>query len=361
MKRLLYSLLVAILTISLCFSSISISQAIGIATPIETGFVVVTPLQGNGQGISVSETFGQRVDGSLFQASVLTSPPVTLTDVFVTVDPITATDTGIAIVNPTNSTGTITLSLTNQQGANVAIRTITIGGMQQVSRFATEVFAGIPEMGTSFSGLLFISSDVPIGAMGLTFIGPSFTSLPVASQLSPSSTINAGIPATPATAIATVNPGIAATTITTPAPTVTATGVIVPSTITQIPSTVLGLPSTTIGLPPSQPITFPIAPPVPTISGPVITVVPTTSITNSVTLTSQVTSSIPVISGLLLPQFATGGGWGTQIVISNTSPNAQVVRVDIFNSAGGRLVLPFDSNLSSVSIPAGGVVTFSTL
>jgi hypothetical protein len=354
MKRLLYSLLVAIVAISLCFSSISISQAIGIATPIETGFVVVTPLQGNGQGISVSETFGQRVDGSLFQASVLSSPTVTLTDIFVTVDPVAGTDTGIAIVNPNNGSATITLSLTNQQGANVAVRTMTIGGLQQISRFATEIFAGIPEMGTQFSGLLFISSDVPIGAMGLTFTGPSFTSLPVASQLSPSVTINAGIPATPATAIATVTPGIAATTITTP----TSTGIIVPSTITQIPSTVLGLPSTTIGLPPSQPITLPIAPPVPTV-GQVNTV--TTGIAiNTVTVTSQVTSNILANGGLLLPQFATGGGWTSQIVISNTSTTAQVVRVDIFNSAGGRLVLPFASNLSSVLIPAGGVVTFST-
>jgi hypothetical protein len=347
--------------ISLCFRSVSTSQGIGIVTPIQTGFVVVTPLQGNGQGLSVSETFGQRVDGSLFQASVLSSPPVTLTDILVTVDPITGTDTGIAIVNPNNNATTLTLSLTNQQGANVGTTTMTIGGLQQISRFATELFSGIPQMGSQFSGLLFISSDLPIGAMGLTFIGPSFTSLPVASQLSPSAAISAGIPATSGTAIATVTPGIAATTISTPGATSTTTGIIVPSTITQIPSTVLGLPSTTIGLPPSQPITVPIAPPVPTVSGPVTTVNAITGTTvNAVAVTSQVNSTVFANAGVLLPQFATGGGWASQIVISNTSTTAQVVRVDVFNSAGGRLVLPFDSSLSSVVVPSAGVVTFST-
>src|SRR5689334_13673947 len=103
MKHLLSALLVAILTISLSFNSVAVSQSIGTATPIQTGFVLVTPLQGTGQGLSTSETFGQQVDGSLFQASVLTSPLVTLTDIFVTVDPRTATDTGIAIVNPNSN------------------------------------------------------------------------------------------------------------------------------------------------------------------------------------------------------------------------------------------------------------------
>jgi hypothetical protein len=67
-----------------------------------------------------------------------------------------------------------------------------------------------------------------------------------------------------------------------------------------------------------------------------------------------------VNGALLLPQFATGGGWATQIVIANTSTVPQVVRVDILNSNGARLALPFSSNLSSVLVPAGGVVTFSS-
>src|SRR5215831_3676156 len=137
MRRLLCALVVGVFTSSLCLTAILVAQGIGIVSPIQTGFVVVTPLQGNGQGLNVSETFGQRVEGSLFQSSVLSSPTVTLTDVFVHVDPTTATDTGIAIVNPNTGTATVTLSLTNQQGNTVAIRTITIGAFQQISRFAT--------------------------------------------------------------------------------------------------------------------------------------------------------------------------------------------------------------------------------
>src|SRR3954467_7150415 len=104
MKRLFCTLVLAVLTVSLSFQPVFLAQSIGILSPIQTGFVVITPIQGVGQGLSVSETFGQTVGGSLFQASVLSSPPVTLTDIFVRVDPATQTDTGVAIVNPNNAT-----------------------------------------------------------------------------------------------------------------------------------------------------------------------------------------------------------------------------------------------------------------
>jgi len=66
-------------------------------------------------------------------------------------------------------------------------------------------------------------------------------------------------------------------------------------------------------------------------------------------------------SALLLPQIATGGGWVTQITIANTSTVPQTVRIDFFNSVGQPLVLPIGSSLPSVLVPAGGVVTFSTI
>ena len=65
-------------------------------------------------------------------------------------------------------------------------------GRQQISRFVTEVFAGTPQLSGPFAGLLFITSDFPIGVLGLTFTGPSFTSLPVATQVGTNGTITTG-------------------------------------------------------------------------------------------------------------------------------------------------------------------------
>jgi hypothetical protein len=351
MKRLFYVWVLAVLTTVLCSAPISIAQSLTTAGPIQTGFVLVTPVQGDGQGISVSETFGQRVQGTLYQSSVLSSPLVTLTDLFVTVDPNTATDTGIAIVNPNNGAVNVTLSLTNQQGATIAVRNLSLGGLQQTSQFATQLFSGTPELNSTFSGLVFIRSDIPVSVMGLTFIGPSFTSLPVAAQLVPTNTINTAITSTPTTTVTT-----AITTV--PAP--------VPTTISTIPTTITTVPSTFVGLLPTHPIGIGTTT-VTTLSGQTTVVAAGTSISTIATTPTVATTNVNTITGTLtssgsalLPQFATGGGWASQIVIANTSSAQQVVRVEIFNANGLPLQVPFSSQLSSVLIPPGGVVTFST-
>src|SRR6516162_3511907 len=76
---------------------------------IQTGFAVVTPTSGTGAGLSVSGTFGELVGGNFFQASVIASPLVTLTNVVINTKPITGVNTGIALVNPNNSPVTITM------------------------------------------------------------------------------------------------------------------------------------------------------------------------------------------------------------------------------------------------------------
>src|SRR5262249_17890797 len=76
--------------------------------------------------------------------------------------------------------------------------------------------------------------------------------------------------------------------------------------------------------------------------------------------TSPNTTTIVGTGGALLPQFATGGGWASQIGIANTSAVQQVVNIQIFSATGATLLVPFSSQLSNVLIPPGGVVTFST-
>lgn len=79
---------------------------------------------------------------------------------------------------------------------------------------------------------------------------------------------------------------------------------------------------------------------------------------------------VPVISpgiggpdAVLLPQFAVGGGWASEIVIVNTRSVSMTVRVDLFDPNG----LPLTATLNNVSgssfqnivIPAGGVITLA--
>jgi hypothetical protein len=77
-------------------------------------------------------------------------------------------------------------------------------------------------------------------------------------------------------------------------------------------------------------------------------------------------SPVPVIDtgiggpgAILLPQFATGGGWATEIVIANTGATSLTVRVDLFKKDGTPLTASLNgtsaSSFTDIEIPAGGV------
>ena len=368
MKLLLSALILGLSVSALVFSQVTVVVNTG---PLETGYAVVTPISGTGDGLSVSETFGEQIGANVFQASVLGSPLVTLTDVVVVVDQTNGANTGVAIVNPNASGANVLLSLRNQLGATIATRAITVAGHAQISEFVTELFPGDPNVAQGTTGLLFISSDVPVGIVALAFAGGTFTALPVAAQLSGNNVI------TPQTANAT----IATTTVP-----VASTFGVTPVTVGTTPVTIVSAPLTpTFNGVPTPPTLLP--PPI----NPIPPVVPTTPITGSaiplVTSTGAVTGSqfvTPVSSfanttqsvvsstfftfplvvagvggpgALLLPQVATGGGWTTQITIANTSPVTQTVRVDFFNVVGGPLVSTLGSTVPNIVIPPGGVAT----
>src|SRR5215471_13351506 len=172
MKPLLYAFLLGIL-----IPMVSFGQT------IQTGFAVITPIAGTGVGLSVTETFGELVGTNFFQSSVIGSPLVTLTDIIVNIDPTLGLNTGVAMVNPNNSPATVTFTLGNQVGAAVDTRTITLGARQQISMFVTEIFSGSPAVASPITGLMFINASLPIAVLGLSFNGFSFTSLPVATQI----------------------------------------------------------------------------------------------------------------------------------------------------------------------------------
>jgi hypothetical protein len=80
---------------------------------------------------------------------------------------------------------------------------------------------------------------------------------------------------------------------------------------------------------------------------------------------------VPVISAnvggataVILPQFATGGGWESEIVLANTGPVPITVRVDLFSQNGLPLTADLNgvsaSSFTGITIPAGGVVVLAT-
>jgi hypothetical protein len=56
----------------------------------------------------------------------------------------------------------------------------------------------------------------------------------------------------------------------------------------------------------------------------------------------------------IFPQVVSGGGWFTEITISNTSLTLQIVRIEIFDPNGALL------NTLVSSVPPLGLVTFSS-
>jgi hypothetical protein len=182
MRHLVCASLLGIFAASVSFSQVG---------PLRTGFAVVTPLTGSRLTFSVTETFTGRFEGNVVHTSVQPSPFVTLTSMVINSDPASGENTGIAIVDPFDLPAIVTLTLVNQQGVIIGARTVIIGARQQRSRFLTELFAGVPELTESFTGQLFISSNVPVGILALAFSGPFFTALP-ATQLSGNNVFDPG-------------------------------------------------------------------------------------------------------------------------------------------------------------------------
>jgi len=63
---------------------------------------------------------------------------------------------------------------------------------------------------------------------------------------------------------------------------------------------------------------------------------------------------------ILLPQFAAGGGWATELVLVNTNTVPMTVRVDLFKADGTPLSAALNgktaSSFTDLNIPAGGVL-----
>jgi len=93
--------------------------------------------------------------------------------------------------------------------------------------------------------------------------------------------------------------------------------------------------------------------------GTIFSTIPITSLSGS-TPVPQVAQDVGGANAVILPQFAAGGGWSSQIVISNTTAIPVTVRVDLFKQDGTPLTTSLNSQSGSsfqnLVIPAQGIL-----
>jgi len=77
----------------------------------------------------------------------------------------------------------------------------------------------------------------------------------------------------------------------------------------------------------------------------------------------NITANAGGAGAVLIPQFAAGGGWATELVMVNTSTSPMTVRVDLFKQDGTPLTTSLNSQSASsftnINIPAGGVAVLA--
>ena len=87
---------------------------------------------------------------------------------------------------------------------------------------------------------------------------------------------------------------------------------------------------------------------------------PATSLSNTTTVLPTIATGVGGAGAVLLPQFAAGGGWATELVIVNTGSSSATARVDLFKSNGTALSTALNgqtgSSFTNLTIPAGGVL-----
>jgi hypothetical protein len=78
----------------------------------------------------------------------------------------------------------------------------------------------------------------------------------------------------------------------------------------------------------------------------------------------EISAGVGGAAAVILAQFATGGGWASEIVLANSGPDDLTVRVDLFGQDGLPLVATLNgttnSSFKDIKIPKGGVVVLSS-
>lgn len=147
-------------------------------TPIKQGYVVVTPTSAATAGLVAFETFGERRGSEVEQAGVLPSTMTTHAAMFVNSSGRLSRNVGVAIANPAATPANVVLVLKDETGKTIASATVGLPAHQQTARFVTQLFASQASVPSDFTGILDISSDIPVAVVGLRFRGLNFSTIP---------------------------------------------------------------------------------------------------------------------------------------------------------------------------------------
>ena len=87
---------------------------------------------------------------------------------------------------------------------------------------------------------------------------------------------------------------------------------------------------------------------------------PVTSLSGTTTPLPTIATGVGGDGAILIPEFAAGGGWATELVMANTGTSSLIVRVDLFKEDGTPLTTALNrqtgSSFTNLAIPAGGVL-----
>jgi hypothetical protein len=94
--------------------------------------------------------------------------------------------------------------------------------------------------------------------------------------------------------------------------------------------------------------------------GPNYSTVLATDLSPAINLMPIIVPSVGGAGALLFPQFVVGGGWSTEIAITNTNSALITVRLDIFTQSGAPLTVTLNgqtvSSFTNLTIPPNGIL-----
>ena len=200
------------------FASGNFLAAFGQDTTTRSGFAIVTVVSGNIAGLVATETLRNATSSGVDQVIVAPSGLITAASMLVPVGPRLENTTGIAITNPSLSSGGVNMILTDVGGSVVSNATIVLGAHGHFAQFLNELFVPQPA-GFSTPVLLTVSSEIPIAILAVNFRAGDFAFIPLSSLSSP-----IPVPVQPSSTTLAATFSTPVTVVTSPVPTTTSIG-----------------------------------------------------------------------------------------------------------------------------------------
>lgn len=162
----------------------------GRSSTLETGWMKVMPPASRTVGITLIYQLFNRND-LVSEAGILPGPA--LTNATLVFDRLGGADVGVALANPGEQGGTITMNLINEMGQVQGTATVPLPSNGHISQFLGDYF---PRMTLPTHGTILMTSANPFAVTGLRITGLRLTAIPVVSNARPRPQINSLSPDT---------------------------------------------------------------------------------------------------------------------------------------------------------------------